>query len=107
MNWTSALIAQLVLTAILAVSLHWAIHLNRRDIKTIMATISDLRTANDDLRTKADLLVALVNAQNAQIAALQAQIGAGSVDPAALQAIVDDMRATSAKMAAVLPAPTV
>ena len=70
----------------------------------IMATLADVQAAQTALLTGVDNLIAQSSTQNAAIAALQAQIAAGTaVTPDQLQAIIDQDTAETAKITAALP----
>jgi hypothetical protein len=74
--------------------------------RKIMADISKLTAAEQDLVAKTDALLAFATTQNTLIAQLQATIANGGIDPttaAALQALADSMAAESAKVTAFLP----
>jgi hypothetical protein len=76
--------------------------------RKIMADISKLTAAEQDLVAKTDALLAFAATQNTLIAQLQATIANGGIDPttaAALQALADSMAAESAKVTAFLPPP--
>ncbi len=73
----------------------------------IMALLDDLKAGEAALFGAVDALIAQSTTQNEQIAALQAQIAAGTPATAAdLQAIIDADAAELAKIKAALPAPT-
>lgn len=76
----------------------------------IMSLADDLNTAVASLKDKDDQIIALVTSQNttianlnAAVAALQAQVNAGSVDPAAVQGAIDALNAEAQRVSAALP----
>lgn len=79
--------------------------------RLIMSLSDDLNTAVAGLKAKDDQIIALVTSQtttianlNATVAALQAQVNAGSVDPAAVQGAIDALNAEAQRVSAALPA---
>ena len=81
--------------------------------RLIMSIADDLNTAVTSLKAKDDQIIALVTSQgttianlNATVAALQAQVNAGSVDPAAVQGAIDALNTEAQRVAAALPGPT-
>lgn len=78
--------------------------------RLIMSLADDLNTAIVALKGKDDQIIALVTSQgttivnlNATIAALQAQVNAGSVDPAVVQGAIDALNAEAVRVAGALP----
>jgi len=99
----------LLLIAVLAVSLIDIIKTTKGN-RLIMSLADDLNTAVASLKDKDDQIIALVTSQtttianlNATVAALQAQVNAGSVDPAAVQGAIDALNAEATRVSAALP----
>jgi hypothetical protein len=70
----------------------------------MMGALQDLQTADDNLATEVDAVLADVVALQGQIADLTGQVAAG-VSPAALQPLIDATNAKAAQIAAALAPP--
>jgi endonuclease III len=93
------------------VKVDWVIQALTQMEKTIMATLADIQTALATDEAAETKIIGLLNTQAQNIKDLSTQLAAAiaSGDPAAMQAVVDQMNADAATMtaaaASVTPAP--